>query len=290
METRDPVFVLCAGRSGSTLLRFLLDSHPALTCPPETRIPWLCTQLSQGWAVIEAASLGEVSPGGEPRFPEPVLDGLRRSFDPMIDSVLERSGKRRFCDKSLGAALHSRLLRAVWPRARFISLYRHPMDVIGSGIEAAPWGLNGYGFEPYVAASPGNSVAALGNYWADYTAAIIEAEQAHGDACLRLRYEDLVADPEAEAARVFGFLGVEPVPGITRTLLTGDRPRSGPGDHKIWNTCRIEDGSVGRGWSVPAAFLPAPLTASVNSLAGKLGYRPVGPGWGEGPRPETMTV
>jgi Sulfotransferase family len=26
----DPVFVLCMGRSGSTLLRFLLDAHPEL--------------------------------------------------------------------------------------------------------------------------------------------------------------------------------------------------------------------------------------------------------------------
>ena len=164
------------------------------------------------------------------------------------------------------------------------------MDVIGSGIEAAPWGLNGYGFEPYVGASPGNSVAALGSYWADYTGAIIEAERAHGDACLRLRYEDLVADPEAEAGRIFSFLGVEPVPGITRTLLTGDRPRSGPGDHKIWKTSSIDGASVGRGWAVPASYLPAALAASINSLAGELGYRPVGPAWGEGARPGTMTL
>ena len=40
------------------------------------------------------------------------------------------------------------LLRRVYPQARFICLYRHPMDVIASGTEACPWGLNGYGFEP----------------------------------------------------------------------------------------------------------------------------------------------
>jgi len=38
----DPVFVLCNGRSGSTLLRFLLDAHPDLACPPETNLPSLC--------------------------------------------------------------------------------------------------------------------------------------------------------------------------------------------------------------------------------------------------------
>ena len=35
----DPVFVLCGGRTGSTLLRFLLDAHPDLACPPETNVP-----------------------------------------------------------------------------------------------------------------------------------------------------------------------------------------------------------------------------------------------------------
>ena len=42
----DPVFVLCMGRSGSTLLRFLLDAHPDLACPPETNLPSLCAQLA----------------------------------------------------------------------------------------------------------------------------------------------------------------------------------------------------------------------------------------------------
>jgi Sulfotransferase family len=38
-DVAAPVFVLCMGRSGSTLLRFLLDAHPDLACPPETSLP-----------------------------------------------------------------------------------------------------------------------------------------------------------------------------------------------------------------------------------------------------------
>ena len=271
--------MLCAGRSGSTLLRFLLDSHPALACPPETRIPWLCTQLAAAWSVIE-----DVPPDA---FPESVLAGLRQGFEPMIASCLARAGKERFCDKSLGGAVHSRLLRAMWPDALFISLYRHPMDVIGSSIEAAPWGLSGYGFESYVAASPGNSVAALARYWADYTAAIVAAEGHHGPACLRLRYEDLVAEPEAQAGRVFGFLGVGPVPEITQLTFSRQRQRSGPGDHKLWNTSAVAGGSVRRGWDVPARLIPPPLLASVNALAEKLGYLPSAPAGAPAPHPPT---
>src|SRR5215469_17608838 len=81
-----PVFVLCHGRSGSTLLRFLLDAHPELACPPETNLPGLCVQLATVWSLIEGAPL----------------------------------------------------LARVYPQARFVCMYRHPMDVIASGVEACP--------------------------------------------------------------------------------------------------------------------------------------------------------
>jgi hypothetical protein len=51
--SKDPVFVLCMGRSGSTLLRFVLDAHPDLACPPETSLPALCGQLAVVWSLIE---------------------------------------------------------------------------------------------------------------------------------------------------------------------------------------------------------------------------------------------
>jgi len=53
----DPVFVLCNGRSGSTLLRFMLDAHPDLACPPETNLPGLCVQLATVWSLIEGAPM-----------------------------------------------------------------------------------------------------------------------------------------------------------------------------------------------------------------------------------------
>lgn len=285
----DPVFVLCTGRSGSTLLRFLLDAHPDLACPPETRLPWLCTQLASAWSVIEDAPMPSGSPG-QSQVPDPVIDGLRQSLTPMMASYLARHGKKRYCDKSIGGAQHAGLLRQVWPGAKFICLYRHPMDVIGSGIEASPWGLGSYGFESYVAASPGNVVAALARYWADYTGAILAAEAELDEDCLPVRYEDLVADPEGQAERLFEFLGVVPVPGITQRCFTAERQRFGPGDYKIWNTTGVTAGSVGRGWQVPARLIPAELKAVVNDLAEQLGYVPVDETWGVGGPPADLRV
>ena len=284
-----PVFVLCTGRSGSTLLRFLLDAHPDLACPPETRLPWLCTQLASAWSVIEDAPMpsGRM---GQARVPDPVIDGLRQSLSPMMTSYLARRGKKRYCDKSIGGAQHAGLLRQVWPGAKFICLYRHPMDVIGSGLEASPWGLGGYGFESYVAASPGNLVAALARYWADYSGAILAAEAELGADCLPMRYEDLVTDPEGQAERVFQFVGVVPVPGITHWCFTAERQRFGPGDYKIWNTAGVSASSVGRGWRVPARLIPAEVMAVVNDVAEQLGYVQVDETWGVGSPPASLRV
>ena len=282
--------MLCAGRSGSTLLRFLLDAHPDLACPPETRLPWLARQLATAWAVIENAPPSADGNPADGAVSAPVAEGLRRSLDPMMTSYLERRGKKRYCDKSLGAAQHAGLLLQIWPGARFICLYRHPMDVIASGIEASPWGLTSYGFEPYIGVPPDNNVAALARYWLDYTTSIVKAEERFTDRCLPVRYEDLVTDPDGQIERIFGFIDAAPAPGIVERCFGPEHQRFGPGDYKIWNTSRVSADSVGRGWTMPAGKIPEPLLARVNELADVLGYIQVGEQWGTGAKPADLRV
>ncbi len=286
----DPVFVLCNGRSGSTLLRFLLDAHPDLACPPETNLPGLCVQLATVWSLIEAAPLSANRGDEPPDIPPAAIAGVRDTLDRMVGSYLTRRGKKRYCDKSLGTARFAELLMRVYPDARFVCMHRHPMDVIASGAEACPWGLNGYGFDPYIAATPGNAVMALASFWADNTRATLAAEERFADKCLRVRYEDLVAEPEGTAAAVFEFLGVDAVPGISQSCFSAERERFGPADYKIWYTSRITSDSVGRGWSVPAAMIAPQLLDVINELAEKLGYLAVDGDWGTTEPPGDLRV
>jgi hypothetical protein len=276
----DPVFVLCMGRSGSTLLRFVLDAHPELACPPETSLPALCGRLAVVWSLIEGAPLSEVRGDVPPAIPDPAVAGIRHMVDLMTGSYLQRRGKRRFCDKSLGSAQFADLMVRAWPEARFVCLYRHPMDVIRSGLDACPWGLNGYGFDGYIGSSPGNAVLALARYWLDNAQAIAAAEDRFPDRCHRVRYEDLTADPAATAAGIFAFLGLDPVDDIQQRCFAADHERFGPGDHKIWHTAGITTASVGGGESVPTGLIPPPILEGINELAGRLGYVPVDEKWG----------
>jgi Sulfotransferase family len=281
----EPVFVLCMGRSGSTLLRLILDTHPDLACPPETGIPALCSQLAVVWSLIEGAPLSPQRGDAPPAIPDAAIAGIRQTMDLMTGPYLKRRGKKTYCDKSLGTARFAELLIRIYPATRFICLYRHPMDVISSGLEACPWGLNGYGFDPYIATSPGNAVMALARYWHDQANEIAAVEDNHPARCHRVRYEDMVADPEQVAAGVFAFLGAGPVPGIAQAVFSHDHERFGPADHKIWHTDHIGASSVGRSDAVPAGLIPPPVLESINGLLGKLGYATVDETWGTADMP-----
>ncbi len=286
----DPVFVLCGGRSGSTLLRFLLDAHPDLACPPETNVPALCGQLATVWSLIEGAPLSANRGDEPPEIPDAAIAGVRETMDRMIGSYLARRGKKRYCDKSLGTAHFAYLMTRIWPETKFLCLFRHPMDVIASGMEACPWGLNGYGFDPYIAETPGNAVFALARFWGDTAATIAQAEEEYKERCHRIRYEDMVADPQAAADGIFEFLGLAPVPGIAEACFAAERERFGPADYKIWNTSQITGDSVGRGWTVPAGLIGPPVRIAINDLCGKLGYVPVDENWGTADKPADLRL
>jgi len=284
----DPVFVLCMGRSGSTLLRLILDTHPDLACPPETNIPALCTQLAVVWSLIEGAPLSLERGDAPPAIPDAAIAGIRQTMDLMTAPYLARRGKRLYCDKSLGTARYAELLTRIYPNARFICLFRHPMDMISSGIEACPWGLNGYGFDQYIAGSPGNTVMALARYWNDQAHEIVAVEEQHPDKCYRVRYEDMVRDPEHVAAGIFDFIGVGQAPGIAEAVFTRDHERFGPADHKIWYTGEISPESIGRSDSVPVGLIPPPILESINGLLDKLGYVTIDEKWGTADMPATL--
>ncbi len=222
----DPVFVLYAGRPGANPLRVLLDAHPELACPPETRLAAVYAQITGTWSQLEGLPPSE-RVSGPPAIPEAALAGIRHTMGRMMAPYLERRGKRRYCDGSLGAAQHADVLRMVFPGAKFLCLYQYPLDVIAAGIEAPPWGVHGFGSDSQADRSPRSAAYALARFWAANTALILEVEERFPGSSHRVRYEDLLADPAEVSERIFHFLGVPPVPGMSEAFAA-ERERSGP--------------------------------------------------------------
>ena len=195
----DPVFLVGARRSGSTLMRVMLDFHPRICFPRHFEIE-LAVQFIGG---------GIRDRGALPESLAPYYDSL--------ESTYEFRNKAHEIDRSLGlralldsflrqsqgasgkpvvmAAVHDhfgRLIR-IWPKARFLYLLRDGRDVARSRI-ALGWD---------------------GNYWAA-TAPWIVAEReweelqevVPADRRMELKYEDLVGNTVAELGRVCEFIGI----------------------------------------------------------------------------------
>jgi len=102
------------------------------------------------------------------------------------------------------------------------------------------------GEEILIARNPGNSVGAAAEYWLDCAQRAAEFESAQPGRCHRVRYEDLVADPERVTAGVLSFLGAAPAPGLTEACFRAAHD-PGPSDYKIWHTSGVRADLVGSG-------------------------------------------
>jgi hypothetical protein len=190
-------FVVGAPRSGTTLLRLMLDAHPQLAVPPETHfIPAALSAVDEGADAPEAFIRAVV---GHPRWPDFGLppDDLRdrvatiRPFE--IGAALrsfyllyaERLGKPRWGDKTPPYLRRMTEIEAALPEASFVHLIRDGRDVACS-IDGRNWG-------------PQRATA--GSWWKRQ---ILDArvQGARLTGYIELRYEDLVAEPETALRRV----------------------------------------------------------------------------------------
>jgi hypothetical protein len=263
-----PVFIVCNARSGSTLLRWLIDAHEEISCPGETDVAALLQ------AYVDSAQAVGLSADDALARARDVVDDL------MAMHLAAAAGTTRWCDKSLSNVNVMERLAEAWPDARFILLHRHAMDVIASALEASEWGLDSFGLGHYAQMSPTNPVLAVAGYWIERTAAMVDFEARHPGRCLRLRYEDLVTRTDESMDEVWDLFGVDGSQWSDAFAASHD-PLA-PADYKIWHTDSVHAESIGRGARIPPDRLGIPVRDSMNQLLVMLGYQPVDAGWGSG--------
>lgn len=211
----EPIFILGVPRSGTTLLRAILDSHPYIACGPET--PWLGAHQPRSVAALYRFLLD--SPQGYVaafRMDAGVVRDATRAFvDSLLLAYARSKGKPRWAEKTPDNALHLPTLLDLFPDARCIHLVRDPLDVALSTVRIPD---HRRGLSPRLEASmcvgegcsttPTLTGAVL--RWTHWNRLIArDAPNA-----LRVRYASLVREPEHEVRRILDFLGEPFDPGV----------------------------------------------------------------------------
>lgn len=222
-----PVFILCPVRSGSTLLRAMLNAHPSLHAPHELHVRRLTVDFGTALAERAMEALGHNQ-----------ADLEHLLWDRVLHRELVRSGKPYIVDKTPANAFAYQRIAMCWPDARFVFLLRHPASIAASWHEASP---------------DRRTREEAATDALRYMKAVHRARQELTG--LTVRYEDLTADPERETRAICDFLGLEWAPEMLR-YGTPDVVQKGLGDWKD----KILSGQVQapREWpdEVPKALKP----------------------------------
>ena len=257
-----PIFIGGAGRSGTTLLRVIIDSHPNIACGPELKI---IPTIARQWEELLKANrraLGQYGIGP---------NDLNRLYAQLIQGLLEKhlfkQKKNRIAEKSPDNIFYFLHLHNLFPQSPLIHVIRDGRDVVASLLKmnwVSPQGV------PIEYTQDAGKAA---QYW---LSAIESGQKANSinTAISRqyyeVRYEDIVANPTETLKDLFIFINEPWNAGVLR-YYEQDRnlameSSAGQVQKKLFRS------SVGR-WE---KNLSAPQKEAVKKIAGeqliRLGY------------------
>lgn len=269
-----PVFVLSCERSGSTLLRYIIDTHPQICSPAHLHLGQLCRSLYTSIFYSLGQTMEVTDEATRERL---VAVETRRIVDELMERYVRAKGKQMWCEKTTENLQYLKILNDVFPDARYICLYRNCMDVVHSSIECSRLGFIPE-LAPYVQKRPDNIVAAMVDSWIEKTSVLVEFEMAHAEQCFRLKYENLVTEPSQTLPAMFAALGLEWDERLLKEVFSTQHDQ-GSGDRKVLFTKKINTDSIGRGSTISRSFVPDALLEDMNRLLARLDYPPVGDDW-----------
>ena len=203
-EGKPPFFIVGSARSGTTLLRLMLNAHRAVAVPPESRF---ITEIQHSNAPIGVDSF-LAALGSHKRFQawDLPLEAVRSEIDgdpvPYADAITAAylaytrlHGKTRWGDKTPRYVEEIPFIAGLFPEGRFIHLIRDGRNVALS-----------YANVPF---GPKN-VSKAASLWSSRVQQGCRDGRALGRGrYIEIRYEDLVEDAAGEARDICEFLELE---------------------------------------------------------------------------------
>jgi len=219
-----PIFIVGCPRSGTTLLRLMLDSHPGIAIPDESHFvahlhrEWGAARRTPEMILERVVAHGRFARWGiDPNEVRRLAAKTRpSSYGEVMRTVFATyalsTGKVRWGDKSPPYVTQLPFLANLFPDALFIHIIRDGREVAAS-LAAHPWGPSG--------------VIGAASFWKRRVSAGREAGHSLPPAhYLEVKLEDLITDPESVLRGVCDFVH-EP---FNRKML--DYPRTG--QQRVW--------------------------------------------------------
>lgn len=215
-----PFFIICSGRSGSTLLSGMLNMHPEIHVPVELgglystlpkRLPHYGDLTDAFNRRLLANDLARTGHLGELRQPFPIErftddlahrgTDLKAIVESFYEALRTEAGKRFIGDKTPDHMPDFDRIIELFPAARIVHLVRDGRDC---ALSSMAW-RSGLNFR---------NVQELATGWARHNRAVAVYGEVHPDQYHRLYYEDIVDNTEATLRHLCAFLGIEYEPAM----------------------------------------------------------------------------
>jgi hypothetical protein len=196
------VFLVGCPRSGTTWLQIILGSHPEIATVRETHLfHWYVAGLHAHWRGEESSGSKD---GLQVLLSQADFDQACRQFaDVVFDRIAAWNPDARILLEKTPDHLRSwRLIRRLYPEARFLHIVRDPRAVTAS--------LLAYGREPWGQGAPQDATAAA-MLWRTNVGMGRDLPPHLGSDYFEVRYEDLAGAPDAVLARICAWLELAPI-------------------------------------------------------------------------------
>lgn len=238
MKDQSPLFVLGNPRSGTSLLRIILNAHPNIVIPPE------CGFLQWWYTKYKEWSIWDCNPTKVEEYVKDVLSSKKiegysilendltnyilsnepKNYASLSALVYHFYGRKKdvklWGDKNNYYINHIPLIKEIYPNAKFVHLIRDGRDVACSYKELSKNIETGAIYRPILS----NKVVEIANEWKSNNTLI--ANEIRNNSHYIVKYEDIVLNFDKTIKKILDFLKLPWNDSVENYYKLNDEPSS----------------------------------------------------------------